>query len=215
MCLRVCSTTQGAANPIAVSACHNARLGRKGLSLYRTVYWVFLRRNTQGKQQIGGYAGELGAEELDKSKTGVLRERACPKRQRQRPEPPPALRQSVSQSVISRSRPALNPPPARSPAPHKQRRTSRRATTQGPPSGIHTTNSSSGLRMCIWPDLQGLCGLGFEEASYWKSKFSSSSFETVPATNLPVCIGRATPSARNRAEGASPRSLPGSRKPDT
>ena len=154
----------GRRDPIAVSACHNARWGEKDslvpTVLYSTVCWVFLRRNTQGKQQIGGYAGELGAEELDKSKTGVLRERACPKRQRQRPEPPPALRQSVSQSVISRSRPALNPPPARSPAPHKQRRTSRRATTQGPPSGIHTTHSSSGLRMCIWPDLQGLCGLG-------------------------------------------------------
>ena len=68
------------------------------------------------------FAGELGAEELDRA-NGVLRERACPNRQRQRPEPPPALRQSVSQSVISRSRPALTPPPARSPAPHKQRRT--------------------------------------------------------------------------------------------
>ena len=30
--------------------------------------WVFLRRNTQGKQQIGGYAGELGAEELDRAR---------------------------------------------------------------------------------------------------------------------------------------------------
>ena len=99
--------------------------------------------------------------------TGVLRERASPCRQRHRPETPPALRTKP-----------------------QQRRTSRRHRA---PAGIHTTHSSSGLRMCIWRDPQELCGLGFEESTYWVSKFSSSSFETVPATIVLVKGARPRP----------------------
>ena len=76
------------------------------------------------------------------------------------------LRHSASQSVSQ----LFHGPAPRSPLHRlavRLRTNSDERGAEGPPSGIHTTHSSSGLRMCIWRDLQGLCGLGFEEATYW------------------------------------------------